>query len=158
METEVKEAISDKEKRGASHAFRITEPEKATALFKTENSLECMDWLESISQGRRIFQRTEGAFAPKEQHFHEKSVDVEELYNTLTRLLEQPGNQLCADCGNFGAHWMLSKYGALVCFDCAEIHQSLKTSEIKSVYFDSWNLDDTMVCFFVFINHNVVYS
>ena len=146
METEVKEAVSDKEKKGAAYAFRIIEPEKATALFKTEKQIECLDWIESVNQGRRIFQRTEGSFAPTEQR--SKTVDTEEIYNNLLRLLDQPGNQSCADCGNSGAFWMLSKYGALVCFDCAEVHTTSKTSPIKSVYFDSWTLDDTMVCFY----------
>lgn len=150
METEVKEAISDKERRGASYAFRISEPDKATSLFKTDKPIELTDWLDSISQGRRIYQRTEkGAFATDNPM--KKSVDIEDIYNTLTRLLEQPENQNCADCGNTGAFWMLSKFGALVCFDCAEIHQNLNTSEIKSVYFDSWSLDDTLVCFLMFL-------
>lgn len=40
---------------------------------------------------------------------------------------------------------MLLKYGALVCYDCGEVHQSLQTSTIKSVFFDAWTLNETLV-------------
>lgn len=153
METEVKQAISEKESKGAAFVFRISEAEKATVLFKTDTEIECIDWIASFQQASKIFQRT--AFEPVEQR--DRALTADELKNSLLPLLDQMGNHLCVDCGSSGAFWMLSKFGALICYDCSEVHQSLKTSAIKSVFFDTWTLDDTLVCFYDLL-YSFIYS
>ena len=142
MDTEIKQLLSDKEKRGASHAFKIMEPNVSSVVFKTEKEIECMDWVESVNQGRRICQRSENVAVDPAQV---RTTSKQEITNNLISLLEQAGNQYCADCGSSGAFWMLTNYGALVCFDCADVHETLNTSPIKAIHFDQWTVDDTMV-------------
>jgi hypothetical protein len=122
-------------------------------LFAAASDVECKDWMKSILQGQRIYthllsasEKLPSSGSENDSPAPKVVLEPEEINGHLIRVLEETSNMICADCGVPEAFWMLHQYGALVCFDCADVHSKLKTSAIKSIHFDSWLLDDVMVC------------
>ena len=58
----------------------------------------------------------------------------------LARLLSQPGNDACADCGAPRPRWASISIGVFICSNCAGAHRSLGThaSVVKSLDLDNW--------------------
>lgn len=146
MEVSFKE-VSEKDKRGRPFVFQLVELDRNT-IFAAEDQINCEDWVKLISQGQRIYKHINSMPDSKDDVVTSTSktnkVESEEINNHLMRILEDNGNLFCADCNSASAYWMLLNFGCLVCFDCAEIHSKLNTSQVKSVHFDSWLLDDVM--------------
>jgi len=67
----------------------------------------------------------------------------EQRIAVLARLLKQPENKECADCGARGPKWASWSIGIFLCINCAGIHRNLGThiSRVKSVTLDKWNED-----------------
>lgn len=149
-EIEINEFSGEKNKNGRTSIFKLAGPHRQT-MFAATNDVECKDWIKCVLQGQRIYTHLLSAAEkiPSNQENDTSSAKVvlepEEINGHLIRILEESSNMVCADCGVPEAFWMLHHYGALVCFDCADVHAKLKTSAIKSIHFDSWLLDDVMV-------------
>jgi len=64
----------------------------------------------------------------------------EAVQSELDRLLAQPGNSNCADCGSHRPRWASISIGVFICSNCAGAHRSLGThaSVVKSVDLDIW--------------------
>jgi len=58
----------------------------------------------------------------------------------LDRLLQDPANRVCSDCGSAGPRWASPKLGIFICMKCAGIHRSLGVhiSFVRSVTLDKW--------------------
>ncbi|KAJ4458186.1 putative ADP-ribosylation factor GTPase-activating protein AGD12 [Paratrimastix pyriformis] len=58
----------------------------------------------------------------------------------LRRLVNCPGNDICAECGAPSPKWASCNLGVLVCLRCAGAHRSLSTqiSMIRSLTLDRW--------------------
>lgn len=58
----------------------------------------------------------------------------------LDKLLSQPGNALCADCGSFDPRWVSLNIGSFMCIKCSGVHRSLGVhiSKVFSVKLDEW--------------------
>ncbi|KAJ2702329.1 hypothetical protein FB645_004333 [Coemansia sp. IMI 203386] len=58
--------------------------------------------------------------------------------DVLPRLLQQPGNSVCADCGARQPDWCSLNLGCLICIECSGIHRSLGThiSKVRSLTLD----------------------
>uniref|UniRef100_A0A3Q3WAA1 ArfGAP with dual PH domains 2 n=1 Tax=Mola mola TaxID=94237 RepID=A0A3Q3WAA1_MOLML len=64
----------------------------------------------------------------------------------LFDLMQQPGNNLCADCGVSEPDWTSYTLGIFVCLNCSGIHRNLPAvSKVKSIYLDRW--EDSLVEF-----------
>ncbi|KAK7929947.1 hypothetical protein WMY93_006342 [Mugilogobius chulae] len=64
----------------------------------------------------------------------------------LLELLQQPGNNTCADCGSPDPDWASYTLGIFVCLNCSGLHRNIPSvSRVKSVRLDFW--DDTLVEF-----------
>ncbi|XP_034046987.1 arf-GAP with dual PH domain-containing protein 2 [Thalassophryne amazonica] len=62
----------------------------------------------------------------------------------LLELVQQPGNNQCADCGAADPDWACYKLGIFVCLNCSGIHRNL-SSRVKSIKLDFW--EDELVEF-----------
>ncbi|CAG5132727.1 unnamed protein product [Candidula unifasciata] len=67
--------------------------------------------------------------------------------NTLLALMQQDGNNECADCGEKKIDWASPTFGVFLCQECAGIHRGLSSpqSRIKSLYLDKWDEDQVQV-------------
>ncbi|MED6255305.1 hypothetical protein ATANTOWER_007538 [Ataeniobius toweri] len=64
----------------------------------------------------------------------------------LLDLVQQPGNNLCADCAASEPDWASYTLGVFVCLNCSGLHRNLSTvSKVKSIRLDFW--DDSLVQF-----------
>ncbi|KAL0910996.1 hypothetical protein M5K25_019096 [Dendrobium thyrsiflorum] len=61
----------------------------------------------------------------------------------LEKLLSQPGNRVCADCGSPSPKWVSLSFGVFICIKCSGIHRSLGVhiSKVLSVNLDEWTDD-----------------
>uniref|UniRef100_A0AAV2LPM0 Uncharacterized protein n=1 Tax=Knipowitschia caucasica TaxID=637954 RepID=A0AAV2LPM0_KNICA len=58
--------------------------------------------------------------------------------------MQQPGNNVCTDCGSPEADWASYTLGIFVCLNCSGLHRNIPSvSRVKSVRLDFW--DDTLV-------------
>ncbi|XP_020672803.1 probable ADP-ribosylation factor GTPase-activating protein AGD11 isoform X2 [Dendrobium catenatum] len=58
----------------------------------------------------------------------------------LEKLLSEPGNRVCADCGFPSPKWVSLSFGVFICIKCSGIHRSLGVhiSKVLSVNLDEW--------------------
>ncbi|XP_030592306.1 arf-GAP with dual PH domain-containing protein 1 isoform X1 [Archocentrus centrarchus] len=64
----------------------------------------------------------------------------------LLDLVQQPGNNLCADCGAPDPDWASYTLGVFVCLNCSGMHRNLPSvSRMKSIRLDHW--EDSLVEF-----------
>ncbi|CAE6479578.1 unnamed protein product [Rhizoctonia solani] len=58
----------------------------------------------------------------------------------LQELLQQPGNDVCADCKSRAPRWSSWNLGIFICVQCASIHRKIGThiTKVKSVNLDAW--------------------
>lgn len=64
----------------------------------------------------------------------------------LLDLVQQPGNNLCADCGTLEPDWASYTLGIFVCLNCSGLHRNIPAvSRVKSIRLDLW--DDSLVEF-----------
>ena len=63
--------------------------------------------------------------------------------DVLTNILKYPGNQKCCDCNCSNIEWANINHGTLHCLDCAGKHRhfGVKVSFIRSLYMDTWSLN-----------------
>ncbi|KAF5394576.1 Stromal membrane-associated protein [Paragonimus heterotremus] len=61
----------------------------------------------------------------------------------LVKLVREPNNSFCADCGEPRPLWASWNLGVFLCLRCAAIHRKLGThvSKVKSLQLDSWTSD-----------------
>ncbi|XP_010742771.1 arf-GAP with dual PH domain-containing protein 2 [Larimichthys crocea] len=64
----------------------------------------------------------------------------------LIELVQQPGNNSCADCGAPDPDWASYTLGVFVCLNCSGMHRNLPAvSRVKSIRLDRW--EDSLVEF-----------
>ncbi|TKS67996.1 Arf-GAP with dual PH domain-containing protein 1 [Collichthys lucidus] len=64
----------------------------------------------------------------------------------LIELVQQPGNNSCADCGAPDPDWASYTLGIFVCLNCSGMHRNLPAvSRVKSIRLDRW--EDSLVEF-----------
>ncbi|KAL8117023.1 putative ADP-ribosylation factor GTPase-activating protein AGD11 [Apium graveolens] len=61
-------------------------------------------------------------------------------HSRLDKLLAEPGNALCADCGSYDPRWVSLNIGSFMCIKCSGVHRSLGVhiSKVFSVKLDEW--------------------
>jgi len=67
-----------------------------------------------------------------------------EFRSLLEKLLKDPSNKRCADCGTAAPRWASSKIGVFLCIKCSGIHRAMGThiSFIRSVSLDKWKPEE----------------
>ncbi|XVF41123.1 hypothetical protein PTKIN_Ptkin01aG0255300 [Pterospermum kingtungense] len=58
----------------------------------------------------------------------------------LERFLNEPGNNICADCGSPDPKWVSFSIGVFICIKCSGVHRSLGVhiSKVLSLKLDEW--------------------
>jgi len=58
----------------------------------------------------------------------------------LKKLLQEPDNRYCADCGRVDPTWASINLGVFLCLNCSGIHRSIGThiTKVRSVTLDTW--------------------
>ncbi|OCH84352.1 ArfGap-domain-containing protein [Obba rivulosa] len=67
-------------------------------------------------------------------------ITVERNQRALLELVNQPGNDACADCKTRNPRWASHNLGIFICVNCASIHRKIGThvTKVKSLTLDSW--------------------
>jgi hypothetical protein len=71
---------------------------------------------------------------------------AESCKQQLFALTDIAGNGTCAECSARSPDWVSLKHGAFICFHCAEVYVELGILPVKSIYLDSFDLTEVMVC------------
>ncbi|ESO93331.1 hypothetical protein LOTGIDRAFT_119478 [Lottia gigantea] len=67
---------------------------------------------------------------------------AEKQRQVLMQIVQKPGNNTCADCGDKDPEWASCNIGVFLCQECAGIHRSLGTdSRVKSARLDNWDAE-----------------
>ncbi|KZS87986.1 Arf GTPase activating protein, partial [Sistotremastrum niveocremeum HHB9708] len=58
----------------------------------------------------------------------------------LLDIINQPGNDACADCHARAPRWASHNLGIFICMNCASVHRKIGThiTKVKSVTMDAW--------------------
>jgi len=67
-----------------------------------------------------------------------------EFRSILEKLLKDPDNKKCADCGTAAPRWGSASLGVFLCIKCSGVHRSMGThiSFIRSVSLDRWKPEE----------------
>jgi len=67
-----------------------------------------------------------------------------EYRTILEKLLKEPENKKCADCGSAAPRWASATLGVFLCIKCSGIHRSMGThiSFVRSVSLDKWKQEE----------------
>jgi len=62
----------------------------------------------------------------------------------LEKLLKEPENKKCADCGSAAPRWASATLGVFLCIKCSGIHRSMGThiSFVRSISLDKWKPEE----------------
>lgn len=71
---------------------------------------------------------------------HVNKITAERSQRALLELVNQPGNDVCADCKARNPRWASHNLGIFICMNCASIHRKMGThiSKVKSLTMDTW--------------------
>ncbi|PRP86998.1 ArfGAP with SH3 domain, ankyrin repeat and PH domain 1 [Planoprotostelium fungivorum] len=108
-----------------------------TYRFYAESQADAVEWFNVIHNAcEAIMFKTLGASQTKE----EKTRRLPPEKSELSRLMQLPGNDVCADCGAPDPEWASTNLGIFICISCSGIHRSLgvHVSKVRSVYLDDW--------------------
>jgi len=153
----IKPSVSDKK-------FELILPTR-TYFFATETADELTQWTEAITAAHdRIYDDLEGksaklqargthqnvskyqtGFSESQSSFIGDSagekVEDNSAKDRLLEFVKQPGNNVCADCGEEDPRWASINLGVFICIDCSGIHRSMGVhiSKVRSVDMDKWS-------------------
>ncbi|XP_062508133.1 arf-GAP with dual PH domain-containing protein 1-like isoform X2 [Corticium candelabrum] len=67
--------------------------------------------------------------------------------DALQKLVQRPGNNVCADCRKPSPEWAALPWGIFLCVECCSSHRSIGTSfsKTKSILLDNWTDDEVAI-------------
>ena len=118
---------SDKE-----FAFQIL-TENQIHVFAADSGEKLFDW---IYEMRHTIERI---LSLKDQQQNNRKSLFLTLPPALYQLLQQPDNQVCADCSAPDPLWSNLTSGVFICPDCYNIHKIFSNSELKCLSIGKWD-------------------
>ncbi|KAJ7829435.1 hypothetical protein B0H14DRAFT_1209952 [Mycena olivaceomarginata] len=72
-------------------------------------------------------------------------ITIDRNQKILLDLIQQPGNDVCADCKVKNPRWASHNLGIFICVSCASVHRKIGThvTKVKSLTMDSWTKEQT---------------
>ncbi|KAI8140342.1 hypothetical protein BJV82DRAFT_623559 [Fennellomyces sp. T-0311] len=133
--------------------FEVISPSRIIVL-QAENEQDMQDWVQSLRMANQMALNSDNAMpepvasfrtgtsdsSPKSKLKEFSSTNSETDQQLLKTLREEPGNDICADCGTQGSEWASTNLGVIVCIECSGIHRSLgvHVSKVRSLALDKW--------------------
>ncbi|KAI9499234.1 hypothetical protein BDB00DRAFT_795963 [Zychaea mexicana] len=130
--------------------FEVISPSRILVL-QAENDQDMHEWVNRLRMANQMALNSDNAMpepatsgtsdsSPKSKLKEFSSTNSETDQQLLKTLREEPGNNLCADCGTSGPEWASTNLGVIVCIECSGIHRSLgvHVSKVRSLALDKW--------------------
>jgi RhoGEF domain/Putative GTPase activating protein for Arf/PH domain/IQ calmodulin-binding motif len=120
----------------------LTKPQKRKLILSAQSNAERFEWISAIrasmwavvSAHVNRMQRESDAARRLEQNARSK------MHPGIAKLLEQPGNDRCADCSAPDPRWVSVNLGVYLCDDCGSIHRRLgAVSRVKPLLHGRWS-------------------
>ncbi|KAI9278657.1 hypothetical protein BDA99DRAFT_600287 [Phascolomyces articulosus] len=133
--------------------FEVISPSKIMVL-QAENDQDMQEWVQCLRMANQMALNSDNAMpepatsvrgtsdsSPKSKLKEFSSTNSETDQQLLNTLREEPGNDICADCGAQGSEWASTNLGVIVCIECSGIHRSLgvHVSKVRSLALDKWD-------------------
>ncbi|MDP2437763.1 MAG: hypothetical protein Q8P67_18635, partial [archaeon] len=122
-----------------SNCFEIlvTVPLKKNVIFSTDTNAERFEWIRRIRSNIDLLidahvKRTKAS--AKQNAAPSKINDP-----AIRQILDQPGNNECADCSLPGPEWVCMSRGVFLCSTCGSIHRRLSGQAIISLSRGRWS-------------------
>eukprot|EP00009_Paramoeba_aestuarina_P005292 CAMPEP_0201517988 /NCGR_PEP_ID=MMETSP0161_2-20130828/8943_1 /ASSEMBLY_ACC=CAM_ASM_000251 /TAXON_ID=180227 /ORGANISM="Neoparamoeba aestuarina, Strain SoJaBio B1-5/56/2" /LENGTH=631 /DNA_ID=CAMNT_0047915631 /DNA_START=265 /DNA_END=2160 /DNA_ORIENTATION=+ len=112
-------------------------------LMNTDTNPNNKKYQTGLSMNASTVESDMAASGTGDDNLGDSKVESEEAKDRLLGFVKQPGNNICADCGENDPRWASINLGIFICITCSGVHRSMGVhiSKVRSVDMDKWSED-----------------